>query len=93
MGYLKGALAVHFNFLLQDFSLKFGIVEVLQMHPIASHLVVNRNLKVKIGQVFFSSVSRRSWCLESITLKGASLRLLGYKDCELSSKEVDVVGV
>ena len=65
MGYLKAASTVPFNFPLHNFqkwdcrcrrAYSFGIGEVLQMHPIASHLVVKRNLVVKIGYVDFSNM-------------------------------------
>ena len=55
------------------------------MHLTASHLVVNRNPIVKIGQVV-SQVSLRNWCLERITLINVGKfdeELLDFKGCEL----------
>ena len=64
------------------------------MHPTASHLVVNRNPMVKIGQVVFSS-KFKELVFGKGYLKGGKFdqELLGFKGCELSSKEVAVVVV
>ena len=64
------------------------------MHPTASHLVVNRTPIVEIGRVVFSS-KFKELVFGKGYLKGGQFdkKLLCFKGCELSSKEVAVVVV
>ena len=64
------------------------------MHPTASHLVVNRNPIVKIGQVVFSSKFKDLVFRKDYTKVGKfDQELLDFKGCEFSSKEGAVVVV